>query len=205
MKTKFISFFKKYSKLLPLLILVIFLYQFIHIENNLNRQAFEGLAAEKQHIFNKLYEVAPLFQTEDSVFQAIADGRKPISILSTYAFINYDDIIMDIIDTPYTMAVLDKDREYLESIIPQLNHFNWTEFIQDTTTIHNSVSYYDQELGYTNIYIYKTSIEDKYWLFRVTDGNLIKNETNKMALLVTLLMAITAIINLYYIYKFNKN
>jgi hypothetical protein len=190
---------KKYLYLIPMVICVIFLYLFIDLEASMNRRAFDNISTEKHHWFNKLYEVAPLFQTEDTTFTAIAEGRLPIEILYKYAFIPYEEIVMEIIDAPFTTAIMDEDKNYIDSIIPYLKQFNFNDFPNDTT-----LTYYDSELGYANVFVYKTPKTDRYWVFRVTDGKMIEDETKHMALLVTFLMAITTIINLYYVYKYNN-
>jgi hypothetical protein len=180
------------------MISIIFLILFVNAEEKNDERAFEAITSEKKAFFDKLFEVAPLFQTEDSIFEAIQEGDLPITTLNDYAFLPYTDIVADILDANYTYALLDKDSIEIVDSIPFLKKYNFSELTNDTV-----ISYHSNEDGYVKVYIYKTP-SNKLWCFWVSDGKMIDEQTKEFAILVALLLVITSLFNLGFIFKINQ-
>lgn len=183
-------------QLIPLIFAICVLTYIINNEQKSNRIAFDRIAQEKQTFFNKLYDLAPLFQTEDSLFQSIASGNAPITALNEYAFIPYVEIVSDILDAPFTFSTLNVDSITVVTKYPHLS---------DTELQHSkAVEYYEEGVGFVKLFLYKTG-EDRYWVLGITDGDLIRTQTRSFINLIVLLLIATVVLNFIQLYQIGKN
>jgi hypothetical protein len=191
---RFVKHWAKYLYLAPLVVCIVFLELFVRVEHKANVGAFEHIVAEKHSFFNKLLKLSPLFHMDDDLFVKIADGTADLSHINEYAFLPYTEIVSDIINDSYTFADLDVDSMEL---VTKYTGFQGVP-LSDTT-----LTYYDEDVGLVKLFLYKTE-NGKYWLFGVTDGNMVKKQTAGLTILVVALLAVTGLINILLIYLWNK-
>jgi hypothetical protein len=161
------------------------------MEEKFNQEALDAIVEEKHSFFEKLTELAPLFQMEDQFFHDLLDGKLTKEDIDQHALLPYAEVVSKIINAEYTFAVLSVDSVELVSRYPQLTEIS---FQKDTI-----ISYYEKGVGYNRLFFYVMG-EDDYWLFGVNDGNMVDTQNKEMAILITILLLVTLFLNLALVY-----
>lgn len=180
-----------YLYLIPILVCIIFVVLFVEMEEKFNQEALDAIVEEKHSFFEKLTELAPLFQMEDQFFHDLLDGKLTKEDIDQHALLPYAEVVSKIINAEYTFAVLSVDSVELVSRYPQLTEIS---FQKDTI-----ISYYEKGVGYNRLFFYVMG-EDDYWLFGVNDGNMVDTQNKEMAILITILLLVTLFLNLALVY-----
>jgi hypothetical protein len=192
---------KWYLYLLPLFVCIIFLELFIFVEQKINITAFEKLSAEKAQWFETIVDIAPIFQYEDEFFQKLLEGDLTDLDLNEKVFVPYDSIISGILNSEFTFNKLNVDSITLIGDYPVLSSLK--------TITNQTISYNDSILGYTRLYVYhvpnQTSGDlNNYWLFGITESNIMKKENLEMQRLVIALLSVTFLLNIILIFLIKR-